>query len=262
MDWFIERIQNDVSNAFFFLLPLAGSILYFQFRTKTDNNPFRNLLLSFLGTTGLTASVIAICGAAYSLLFAVGLFRSASASQVVAVGIVVAFLAVIYSSLERQYLQHKRIEQLAVEQTRRQMIASVARVTPTARTEVLMFCGTMSFIARDYDQFARLKASHCRVRALCAKSDSPEVLQRYELARSLGIEIKFYPDDELEPGIRGRIIDPNSFDNAAAVLISKQLDTPGAVKYLATLLIGNRHTLEMTLLNSLFRTLWVVSDEK
>lgn len=261
MDSIIAAIQKDISNAFFFLLPLAGSILYFQFRTKVDSSVAKNSLYSILSTFGLVAFIIAVYGGAYSLFYALGLFQTVGPARIVSVGLFVAFAATVYAGIERQYMQQKLIEKGTVEQTRQEMLASVEKVTKAARTEVAMFCGTMSFISRDYEQFAELSSARCRVRALCIKSNSPDVLQRYDLARSLDIRIRFYPGPDFDAGIRGRIIDPYSYEDAMAILISRQTGTTGQVTYWATLLLGKRDTLEMTLLASLFRVLWEIADE-
>lgn len=260
MDVVIDSIQNNLSNAFFFLFPLLGSILYFQMRTRIENKPITNLFYGFLSMIGLLAFVISIYGAVYSLGYGLGLFQSATNSQIILVGLTLIFFTMVYSSLERQYLQNKRLGENPKEYNRQQMVESIAKVTRAARTDMLMFCGTMSFIEEDYSQFSHLKTSSCRVKALCKKPKSLQAEQRYELARNLGIEIRYYPEDELDPGIRGRVIDPNNFDNAISILISKQLEKSGDIKYLTTLLVGKTHTLETGLLSSLFQTLWLISD--
>jgi hypothetical protein len=263
MDVIVESIQSNSSNAFFFLFPLAGSFFYFRLRTKFENQLAKNLFYSVLSIIGLMAFVISIYGALYSFAFSFGLFQDIPASQIVAFGLTLMFLSVVYAGLERQFLQSRPSETPAIEKPHTELISSIGDATKAARNEILMFCGTMSFISRDYEQFSHLKTGRCRVRALCKRPNSVVVQEHYKLARSLGIELRYYPDDNLDPGIRARIIDPQDFENVTAILISKRLDDQtNRFKYFATFLPGHKHRLEMTLLNSLFRTLWIVADEK
>lgn len=259
-----ENIIKDLSNAFYFLFPLLGLFLYPRYRARFSSNLVQTYLYTVLTMVGATLVALPVFLAIYAILVNFSVLTPWSTDSVGVWGIGITILAVIISAVERQRLQAKQLLGAAIEQNQQDMDHRVATVTRLARSEVLMFCGTMSFLGRDSKQFEELKRQGCRVRALCKSSTSEDVQGTYRYAETLGIEIGFYPE-YLDPGVRGRIIDSGNQTNACAVLIDKSPNSPNTFvtdnPYTTLYLRNQTHPLEMTLLNTLFNTLWRMSNE-
>lgn len=90
-----------------------------------------------------------------------------------------------------------------------------------ARKDILMFCGMMSFFDDQELDLKRLVAKGFKIKSLVRKSTERSDVERYRRALDVGIQIKYYPSNELDPGIRGRIIDGESNDNPSIILITR-----------------------------------------
>jgi len=255
MENIIQNLQNDFSSAFYFIIPLLGSFLFWKFNHKITRNTLTNIFYYLISTLGLILSIIAIYGSLYSLLYhSVGL--NIASQTLVNILIAIIILSLIVTNIERQSFFKTVYSDEFKKKTQEQMVTTVSKVTKSARTEVLMFCGVMSFIERDYEQFSSLQKVKCEVKALCKYSDDDSIKRHFNLAKQLGIKIKYYPDTDCDPGIRGRIIDSNDPNNRASILIVKNLDNNGELIYGTKYNSGLQDSYELDLLIKIFNLLW------
>lgn len=265
MENIIVILQQDVSNALYFIAPLLISFVYLPLRKRTTTSTLGNIIVLIVLSICLSIMLTTFFLAIYAIIYRLGGFHGTSIETISSLVYFVILISVICANIDRQLLQNnisKNQINFSVDekknQTQEEMDSYIQKITSSARTQVLMLCGTMSFLERNGAQFSQLIAQNCSIKALCKKSTDPIILARYKKAKDIGIKMRYYFDD-FDPGIRLRIIDPENNQNTSFVTITKR-EQDQSIFYWAKHFKGEEHVFEATLVKNLFRALWKLSD--
>lgn len=124
--------------------------------------------------------------------------------------------------------------------------------TAKARKSVWFFCNSMSFLERDRTYLEAL-GKKIEMRAIAkAPSEERDGLFR-TFANELGIEVKSFDKD---PGIRGRLIDPETPLRTRLILVNKDIDPRGEYVYSARIYSREDGSTVIDMASALFESLW------
>jgi signal transduction histidine kinase len=171
-------------------------------------------------------------------------------------------LALFFLAVDRQiflFTTVKNLSDLKIDSIKRihgekdVIHALVSKHTAAAKKSVLMFSGRMNYVERDRAQFTALSGIKFRNLALRPGDAADEAYLK--IGESLGIETRCYKQN-LDPLLRGRIIDPEIPRLSKMILITKEQDRHGKYTYSARVYSRQEAELFLDVSIHLFEALW------